>query len=412
MPRPPAPPLSTAVRRSQVGWVVAAQAMSVIGTQVTALALPTIAIVVLGASPLWATGLFAVEYLVSGALAPFAGVLVDRGSPRRLLVAAEVAGALVAVSVPVAGLAGALSMTHLYAVAAVTGFLGGLADVALPVLIPRLATPDGLVSANAAVAGGRALAGIGGPALGGVVVQLLGAATAMAVEAATCLVAAALLGALRLGARPPEPGRTDRARPLRAIRDGAAVLARHPLLLRMAVAGAVLNLGGAVLGALYVLYCYRSLHLSPAAVGLTFAVYSLATLAGIWLAPRIDRRFGLGRVVRTAALVAAGSLLLIPAASVGQPVSVLLAYQLVFGLSAATWGIAVITIQQRVVPPGQLGTVLALTRSIGVAAIPLGAIGGGALAEGMGVLPVMVVAAAIAAAGTAATMSRGAGDDR
>jgi predicted MFS family arabinose efflux permease len=235
-------------------------------------------------------------------------------------------------------------------------------------------------------------------------VQFLGGATAMAVDAAACLVSALLLVVLRL----PAPTRIEsRSRAGPALRRGLSVVRANPLLWRITVAGATLNAGGAALGALYVLYCYRYLELAPAQVAVTFGAYSVATLVGVALAPRLDRRVPLDRVLRLAAPLAAGALLLIPAASLGAPVPVLVAYQLLFGFGAAIWSIGVITLQQREVPAAQLGTVLALTRSLGVAAVPLGAIAGGVLAQVWAVRPVLVGAALVSAVGTVAVLYLG-----
>ncbi|MFF9640450.1 MFS transporter [Kitasatospora aureofaciens] len=131
--------------RGAVAALMFSQGVGVAGTQVTALALPTLAILLLDAGPLAASLVFALEYGIQGLTGPFAGVLVDRvASRRRLLIAVDVVQLLLVATVPLAHAVGALTLVQLCAVAAVSGALGGVTAIAVPTVVADFVPRDGL----------------------------------------------------------------------------------------------------------------------------------------------------------------------------------------------------------------------------------------------------------------------------
>lgn len=401
--------------------LVLAQLLSLTGTHVTALALPTLAVLLLDAGPVAAALIFALEYAARGLTAPLVGVLVDTvHSPRRLLVGTDLLHAAVVASVPVTYLLGVLGLPYLVAVAALSGILAGVTDISVNAVLPRIVPADRLVGANAALAGARAAGQIVGPALGGLLVQALGAALAVAVDAVSYLFSAAALSRLRGADRPTSrqptgasggrptgvpDRRTAPRRPVLAIRsplrEGLATFREIPLLGRLALAAAALNVGGAGLGALYTLYAYRTLGLSPLAVGVLWGVNSAAALLAVATARRLIGRVGLHRSITLFAPVAAGSLLLIPAASLAAaPLVPFLAYEVVFGFCATVWAVASATVQQRLVPAGRLGRVIAFGRTLSMLAVPVGAVVSGVAAGLWGLPGTLTGFALLALAGT------------
>lgn len=169
---------------------------------------------------------------------------------------------------------------------------------------------------------------------------------------------------------------------------------------------AALNLGGAAIGGLYSLYVYRTLHLTPALLGATVAVYSAAAIAGVATSGRVVRWCGLERVVPIFAPVAAVALLLVPLASVLPALPTLLAYEAVFGYCATVWTIASVSLTQKLVTEHELGRVLATSRAISVIAIPIGSLMAGVLADAWQVTQTIVVFAIVALIGTAAVALR------
>ena len=405
------------MNRAAVRPLVVSQAASVFGTQVTVLALPTVAVLSLGATPVQAALIFALEYGAQGLIGPLLGVLVDRvRARRRLLMATDAIHALLVLTVPVAHWCGVLSLPIVFAVAATSGVLGGLTMVGIQATIPRLVAEEHLVAANSAVTAARSVGQIAGPAAAGWLVQVLGAAVAMVVDAASYLVSIMALRWLR--PRPEAPGAVPaRTGVWRSLREGFAALRGHPVLVRITISAAALNLGGAAVGGLFAVYAYRHLRLSPLELGVTFATYSAAAVVGVATATRVIGRLGPERVVPFFAPVLGVALLLVPAAAFAPPLPTLLVYEATFGYCATVWTIATTSLQQRLVPPERLGRVLALSRSVGVLLIPVGALAGGVLAQTWGMVPTLTLFALTALIGaTIAAVRRGGpdglGDDR
>lgn len=387
--------------------LVAAQGVSWAGTQVTALALPALAVLGLGARPLVAAALFALQYGAQALASPVLGLLVDSVRSRRsLLVAADAAHAAVIASVPVAHWAGQLSWGLLFAVAALSGMLSALTAIATQALVPALVPADGLVRANAALSGAQSLGTVAGLAAGGWLIEALGGAVAMLVDAVSY--GLALIACLALPSVPRTVTHSP-AKPARhPISQGLATIRRYPQLSRIAIAAAALNLGGSALGGLYSVFAYRTLRVSPGALGLAGAASAVAALISVAGAPRVVRALGLTRLVPVVGPAAAASLLLIPAAAVLPAVPTLVAYEAAFAYCVTLWTISTASLQQSLVPSTELGRVSALFRTMTVTAIPVGALGGGALADVWGVLPATVVGALVALAGTAAVLGRSA----
>ncbi|MET8622908.1 MFS transporter [Kitasatospora sp. NPDC004669] len=377
------------------------QGVSVAGTQVTALALPTLAILLLDAGPLAASLLFALEYGVQGLTGPFAGVLVDRvASRRRLLVTVDVIQLLLIATVPLAHAAGTLTLVHLYGVAAVSGALGGLSSIAVPTAVSDFAPEDGLVAANAKLAGARSVGQIAGPGLAAGLVQAVGAATAMVADAVSYGLSALALSLPGLQRDAVPEAVTGRPGIAESLREGLGVLRGQPVLARLAVAAAALNFGGAGLGGLFAYFAYQVADLGPGEVGLTTAAFSVAAVTAVFTAEKVIARVGLTRVIPVFGPLAAAALFLIPAASLGYALPVLITYQLVFGFCATVWAVSSVTLQQLLSPPDRLGRVLGLSRSMGQLVIPVGALLGGTLAGVVGTTGALTVFAAIALTGT------------
>jgi len=242
----------------------AGQTVSLFGTQISQLALPLVAVIVLGASASEMGLLRALEFVPSLLALPV-GVLVDRRRRRPLLIAANLFQSLVLASVPVAALAGVLSIGQLYVVAVLAGALAMGFSVAYGAYLPSLVAPEYLVEGNSRLDVSRSAARAGGPALAGGLIQLFTAPLAIVADALSFIVSAACLALIRQTERTPDStaGRTVRADML----EGLRLVLRHPLLRAATVASALWNFfSGGMFDTLYVLYLVRDLGLSPVQV--------------------------------------------------------------------------------------------------------------------------------------------------
>jgi MFS family permease len=370
----------------------AASAISDVGSQVSTLALPLIAALMLGATP-WQMGL-----LAAAGAAPvlgvglFAGVWVDRRRRRPVMIAADVARAVLLLAIPLASALGALTMEILYTVALLAGTLAVLFDVAFLSFIPSLVREDALIDANSKLELTSSTAQVAGPGLGGVLIGALGAPFAVVVDALSFLGSALFL--LRTRVTEALPPRAERAGVVAEVREGLAVVIGHPILGALARCSATTSLFTGMFLAVYVLYMTRDLGLGPAAVGLVFATGGIGSLAGALVAGRVARRYGPGpAMVRT--------ILVFGLAGMAIPLAVLVprvALPLVLVAEFAQWMTIVIyyvnavSVRQALAPARLLGRINATMRFLARGAFPIGSLIGGGLGAGIGVPLTLVVA--------------------
>lgn len=366
-----------------------ATTVSRFGSEVTLLALPLMAALVLDASP-GQMGL-----LLAAMTAPFlligllVGVWVDRVRRVPLLIYSDLARAALLAAVPVAWAAGWVNMGLLYAVALGVGALTVVFEVAYLSLLPGLIGRERLVEGNGKLEASRSLAQIGGPGLAGGLVGLLGAPLAVLFDAASYVVSAAFL--LRLDAREEQKKGPQEApsvgRVLREAGEGLRTVFAHPLLRPLVLCSATVNFSGLVFIAVYVLYMTDDLGLGPAAVGMVFSLGGLGALAGASLSGSASRRFGPGATMTGAMLLCGLSGMAIPLA-VAVPA---VALPLVLAAEFAQWLFLVIyrvveaSVRQKIVPDRLQGRVNATERFVVYGVIPLGALLGGFLGGSGGV---------------------------
>jgi MFS family permease len=376
----------------------AGETVSLFGSEVTELALPLVAVLVLEADA-GQMGL-----LAAARFAPFllitlpAGAWVDRRRRRPVLIGSNLGRALLVGLVPLLSGLGLLRMGYLYAIAFAVGALTVLFDVAYQSYLPSLVDREQLVEGNSKLQASASAARVGGPGLGGLLVQLVGAPRALLLDAASYVISAASLLAIR-NQEPDPPADRDgepRAGLRREITEGLAVTYRNPVLRSMAGLAATYNLfEGAVL-ALLVLYATRELGLAAGLIGLVVSAGSLGALAGAALTGRLERRLGVGPALILAVVVECAALLLVPVAA-GPPAVAAGLLGLGFlgnGFGVGLSSVLAVSLRQVVTPDRLLGRMNASYRFLTYGAIPLGALLGGALGELLGLRAAVAVGAA------------------
>jgi MFS family permease len=363
------------------------QTVSELGSVVTRTAVPLVALLVLGAGPLQMALLVVSASLAVLLFGLVAGAWVDRLRRRPLLICADAIRAVLLLSVPVAYLVGRLGIAQLYAVVFLEGCLGALFDAAYPAYVPTLIGITRVVEGNSKLATSSSLAEIGGPGLGGGLVQLIGAPFAILVDALSFVVSAVSLVLIRR----PEPARPVPEVPTpirREIAAGLALVARHPVLVPLALRSVGAHVAGSFYGVLYTLFLIEDLHLSPFLFGVVVSAGGVGSLIGSFVASRAIARLGIGPALIWSA--AGASLIGVLTPLAGGPLllatlMVLLPQLLGDGLQTVE-GVAELSLIQGVVPDHMLGRVNATLEvfSHGIA-YPLGALLAAALAGWIGV---------------------------
>jgi MFS family permease len=377
----------------------AGDAVSQLGSQLSGLALPVLAIEAFDA------GAFEMGLLEASSTAAFlliglpAGAWVDRMRKRRVLVVADVVRAIALASLPLAIVAGVASLPQLYVVALVVGTCSVFFDVAWQSYLPVLLRGEQLVDGNAKLSATGSVAGIAGPAIGGVLLRALGASVVVLLDAISFLTSAAIVRTIEDDEQPHDP--TTR-RPLRSeVAEGLRFVVHHPLLVRITLCTAITNLAFSMASAVFVLFLLRDQDQSVAVVGLVYAVGSAGALLGAFGARRIAQRLGEGRTIPISDAVGALSMVFLPlAAVVSIPVVVLAAAGMFLGsLSGVVYNVTQISFRQRICPPELLGRMNASVRFLVWGTLPIGSVLGGVVAEWLGIVPTLWIAFVIAAIG-------------
>lgn len=366
-----------------------ADCVSQLGNQVTLVALPLVAILVLDA------GVLQVGLLTAATTAPFAvfglpaGAWVDRLPLRPLLVTADVLRGALLLSLPVAYWAGHLTLAHLFAVSLGTGVATVFFDIAyqsyLPALLPRQQLPAG----NTVLEMVHSTMQLAGPGVGGWLVAAASAPAALVVDAVSFLGSALFLGRIPSTRRPPVH---DRQRLRTEIRVGLQFVLTHPLLRLIVLRSVLANLAFAAVVAVQALYLVRVSGLSPFQYGLALAAGGLGGLLGGALFPRLATRLGSGRILVLAPVVCSPAAFLLLVARPDWRVALVALGLLIEAVGVVLYNIAQVSFRQAVTPPGLLGRMNASVRSLVWGAMPLGGLLGGLLGSAFGVGNALVVA--------------------
>ncbi len=372
----------------------AAQTVSVFGSQFTALAIPVVAALLLGAAPAQ-MGLLTAISTAPFLLFALAGVWVDRWPRRRVLIGADVGRAAVLLAVPALAVADRLAMVHLYAVGFCVSLLTVFFDTADQAYLPTLVSRGRLVEANSRLETTRSLARLVGPGVAGAAVQALGAPLAVLTNVASFLGSAVLLGWIRTREAPPDP--TER-RPVWAdLWEGLRFVLRNPYLQAIARCTGSFNLLSSAADALLILFATRELGLSPAALGVAFSVANLGGLAGALAASRVAGTVGLGRAIVAGS--ALSGLWLVPLA-LATPSAALPAVAIagvLAGLGGAVYNINQVSLRQAITPLALQGRVNGTMRFLVWGPMPVGGLLGGLLGQALGLRSALMVLAVLQA---------------
>lgn len=402
-PSPVADPAG-ATRRN-VRWVLAGQSASLLGDYVALLALPLFVVRLTGSA--LDLGLTTALETIPTLLFGFAvGVLLDRAPLRRTLILADLGRAVAFLSLALAAAAGAAEVWMVFLTAFVVGTLTVTFDSGFQAWLPALAGGDALVLVNSRLQFVRSLAWTLGPPLAGYLAgSAAGFQVAFGLDAGTFLVSGATL--LLLVEIHPRPVPT-RDPWMASFREGISCLWRMPVLRAATLAGTAANLIFIPMEALLVLFCQEQLGLTEGAlIGWFFGGHSLLGALGVIAAPVAVRRLGLGRtfVFGLGAMGAGFLVLAVSAPALSQLAPVFTTVWAVFPAGLAVTGVSLLnvaftTLRQELPPPQLRGRVIAASRTLSWAGLPLGAVLGGAAGEAFG-LPVVYIVSASAIAGTA-----------
>jgi len=370
------------------------QAISQIGSQVTVVALPLIAVERLHATAstmgvIGAVGrLPFVFYLI-------AGVWVDRVRRRRVLLTADLTRGLLLLCIPLTAAVHALSIWSLCVILFAVMLLSVWFDTAYMSYLPSLVDRRLLMQGNTVMESTRSGAQIVGPSLGGILVQTLSAPAAVIADAASFFVSAFSLRQIKRPDPKPEAEATGFRGITEAIKVGLRFVVKDPVLGPLALAIGISNLAWAAELALYILYLAKGLGLAAWIIGLTLAMAGPGALAGSALAGKIQRTIGVGRAIFGGLATFAVAALIIPLAP-RHPAGLAVALLMIAAFAMSAGGqicvVNVMTTRQMMTPDHLLGRVNASFRLVGLGVSPLGSLLGGVFGAAFGLRTGLLIA--------------------
>lgn len=373
------------VRHSDFMKLWTGETISQLGSQVSLLALPLVAIKTLHATTLQVGFLSAVEFSPFILVGLVAGAIVDRLPRRPVLMIGDLGRAVALLSIPVAYWLDWLSLAQLFVVVFSTGILTVFFDVAYQAYLPALVDRSQLADGNTKLEISRSGASIAGPGLGGLLVQWLRAPVAVFVDAASFVASAAAVFVIRkrepVIERPPRHERVG----LRAeIGEGLRYVLGDRYLRNIAGCTATSNYFSSMATAVFLLYAVRRLGYSAGAVGLVFAVGNIGFLAGAALCGPITRWLRLGPAIYWSILVSGIGWLFVAGAPHSWSEPWFFAGFMLMSLGSPIYNINQVSFRQTVTPHRMQGRMNATMRFIVWGTMPLGSVSGGILGSVLG----------------------------
>jgi MFS family permease len=361
-----------------------AETVSQLGSQISQIGLPLVAIIVLEASAFEVALLGVIEFAPFILISLPAGVWVDRLRRKPILVTADFGRALLLGSIPVAYWLDALTIWQLYVVGFAVGVLTVFFDVSYQSYLPSLVSRQQLIDGNSKLEISRSGAQLAGPGLGGALVDVLTAPVAVLVDAISFLASAIFLVRIRKPEQAPTRAERQAGPGMKTeLKEGLAWVLGNRYLRWIAASTATFNFFSNMLFAVFLVFAVRVLELRPGVIGLIFAGGAIGYLAGALLANRVSRRFGVGPTIIIGAL-GSTSLLLLAAAPTSSPIPFVVAALVISSMGIPIYNITQVSFRQAITPERLQGRMNSVMRFIVWGVIPLGSLVGGAIATWFG----------------------------
>ena len=391
-------------------WTAAT--ISLLGTQVSVIAIPFIAVLLLHVPPIQVALLGTLEFLPFLLFTLPAGVWVDRLPRRRILISGDLGRAIMLLSIPIAYGLGVLTIWQLYVVAFVNGVLTVFFDIADQSYLPTVLDRDQLVDGNAKLQASASTAQVIGQPVGGGIVAVLGGPLSVLLDAVSYVASALLIFAIRRTERAsrPDPAaaavdakevadapsaganvaaelaaargepRDERPGLRREVAEGLRFVLGNRYLRSIAASTGTSNLFSSILFSIFPIFVYVNLGLSPETVGLIGGGAGAGALVGALTAGRFANRLKIGRAILASIFLTGPAALLIPVANHDTALLLLGASGAIGGWGSTVYNINQVSLRQAITPEPMLGRMNATMRFIVWGTMPIGQVTGGVVA--------------------------------
>jgi MFS family permease len=373
------------------------QGISALGSSVSDLALPTLAVLSLHAGPFEVGLLAALQKVPFPFVSLLAGVFVDRLPKRAVLIVCDLGRAAVLGAIPLAAISGHLGLGLLYGAATAKGVFTVFFDLAYLSYGPILVGREDLSAANTRLDMNFAVANVAGPGIAGLLVQAIGAARTVALDAISFLVSVVSLLVIRHKEASAErlPGRSVRVE----LAAGLQFVIGHVVLRAQFLTMTLVLFGAAFIDGILYPYAYSDLQLTPGELGLAFTIGALAGFPGVWLGPRIARAIGIGPALVLGFLVIPFQMFAFPLAGILPSVPFLTGLFVISTFFGTGVDLNQLTLRQTLTPDAYLGRMNSIYRTLVWGALPLGNFLGGVLGSAVGIVATFWIGGFIALLG-------------
>ena len=375
-------------------WLWTGQTISVVGSQLSGLALPVFAVTVLGVTEAQLGLLGTFDNAAFLVFALMAGAWVDRWVKRRVMIVADLIRMVAVAAIPTLYFMGVFQFWHLLVLGAIIGTATVFFDVASQSIIPILFKDEQIGAANSAIETSSQVAGIGGPSLVGWLLLFLKAPFLLLADAVSFLVSALTLSVIR-DKEVPKP--TEDRRPLREeIAEGLKFVWNQPLIRRISFTTATSNLFNSLAMVLFPIFILRYLDISVGVWGLMMSVASVGGLLGAMSASKLMKLIGEGQLIVYSAVASGLVFLVIPiVAFLPHDLApwILTVVEFCISFLVLTYNITQVSARQRLCPKPLLGRMNASIRFMVWGVMPIGSLIGGLIGEAYGVVTALIVGA-------------------
>ena len=370
-------------------WFWTGEGISQLGAQFTGLALPVLAVSLLGASE-WEVGVLGAAETAAFLLVGLpAGAWIDRMFKRRVMIVADLVRAVTLAVIPLLWFTGVLEIWHLYLVGAIVGVATVFFDVSYQSYVPVLLPGEQVGEGNSKLEATSQIARIGGPGLAGALLTVVSAPVLLLADGISYLFSAFALWRVRDTEALTDPA--DRQSLPKEIGEGLRFVFGHPLLWRITATTGTSNFFCTLAFTLQAILILRILDLGPASLGIIFGIGAVGGLLGALATPWITKRIGEGTAVSLSAVAMGVGVLALPLAALvpAAALPILVAGSFIESFLVLVYNITQVTMRQRLTPPRLLGRMNASIRFVVWGVMPIGALLSGLLGETLGVVPTL-----------------------
>jgi MFS family permease len=388
---------STLWKNKNFNLLWAGATISLVGTEVTNLALPIAALMILKAGAIEIAFIKAAEMIAFPFFGLFAGVLADRLNPRRIMIVADFSRFLLLSLIPLAYVFGLLKVYVIIVVAAIMSIFTVFYNVAYSAYVALIVEREQLIEGNSKLNTSQSVAQFMGPMLAGWLILIAGAVKSLLVDVFSYLFSASMLFMSKQAFRPTDSFKKNKL-PNRSIwvdiKEGLSFVFANKTMKTLIVATGFANLGHSIVQPMFLVFAYKQLGISPERMGIILGIGSVGLFIGSVTASKFVQKYGLGNSMFFFMGLVGIASFLIPVALIGIPEIILTFVWFTICFADTIYNINQFTLRQLLTPFELQGRMNATVRIIIFGIMPVGSVLGGFLASSFGLIVSLVVGGA------------------